>query len=205
MTSRFFIFFLSLLFLTSLTTVFGPNSDTEQFLKAYTDKLDSFRKTVVSGDVHYTLTFVPNELRLIQLFKKEFITEEEFKSSLKAGKNDALQFELSIEIPNNGMQEFLRFESDSLDYSQRVEYFAFGFEKDIHVQYDRGTFQRLQGYTFERNFGASPKGKIIIEVPNSSKADKLTFQLFDRAYTQEKIDLSFEFKDIKSLPKLKTY
>jgi hypothetical protein len=176
--------------------------DPEGYISAYNNNKSSFQKTVVDRKVQYTLSFIPDELRIIQQYRKGQIDQDEVEKRIKQNET-ALEFLLEIEIPENGFQEFLKYPADSIPYEGRVEYFAFGFGKDITVNFDKSTDQPITGYTFERNFGASPKGAISFYVNVPDKTKNVTIQFKDQVYGTQSQKIVFELNDIKALPQLK--
>lgn len=186
--------------LTAFKIPFGV--DPEGYISAYNNNKSSFQKTVVDNEINYTLSFIPDDLRVIQQYRKGQIDQNEVEKRLKH-KETTLEFLLEIEIPENGIQEFLKYPADSIPYESRVEYFAFGFGKDITVNFDKSTDQPITGYTFERNFGASPKGAISFYVNVPDKTKNVTIQFMDQVYGTQSQKIVFELNDIKALPQLK--
>ena len=69
-----------------------------------------------------------------------------------------------------------------MPYDARVEYYSFGLGKDIKVRFDRGLDQSIDGYTFERNFGMSPKGTASIFMNVPKKASTMILTIDDKVF-----------------------
>lgn len=176
--------------------------DPESYVNEYNDRKSSFQKTIIDNEVQYSFSFIPQELRIIQQYRKGLIEQDEVEKRLKQ-KETSYEFMLQIEIPENGNQEFLKYQADSISYESRVEYFAFGFSNDIIVNFDNSTDQKISGYSFERNFGASPKGTISFYIDVPDKTEKITIQFNDQVYGSQTQKVTFDLNDIKALPQLK--
>ena len=182
------------------TNCFGV--EPSQFVKAFMEIEGEFSQTEIDGIVHYHLKLIPAELRVISSVKKGVFDEqmaEEFLTRSKA----RLDFILQIQIPENGHQEFLKFESDTISYEEKVEYYAFDFQENIKVIIDGDVTSRVSDYIFERNYGSSPKGTFSFSIPYEIGDKNIEIKIDDKVYGSKENTFSFETKSIKKLPRLK--
>jgi hypothetical protein len=177
--------------------------DPATYLEMYKNLNSSIHKKLNSGKIEYSVSYITKEIQIIQAYNRGIITEQEAQKWLNDKVNEiALHFQ--IEVPSNGNQEFLKYESDSSSYEERVKYFSFGFKSDLTLVIDQNDTININDYHFERNFGISPKGTIIMsaKVPKNCKSLELIFN--DKIYGKHEQSIEFDLKDINSLPKLKT-
>ncbi|MFT5779002.1 MAG: hypothetical protein ACI837_001959 [Crocinitomicaceae bacterium] len=174
----------------------------EEYKKQYSEKVDAF--SMVSNDhgVEYSLKFVPKELQVISSYSKGVLTITEAEEWLKESENE-VRFMLQIEIPENGRQEFLKYESENYSYEDRVKYYAFDFAKDIEVWVDEKQKLELNSFNFEREFGVSPKGTMILSVNIPKNAKNLSVKFTDQVYGTDSQSFLFDLKEFNSLPRLK--
>lgn len=200
---RHIIFISAIVFITCGFIYESKGVDPKSYIEAYQSKNSILHKQLISGPIEYTVSFMTKEIQVIQAFKRGTITNEEAQVWLNK-KDNEISLLFQIEIPTNGNQEFLKFETDSSTYDERVKYFSFGFKNDLALLVDGKDTIKITDYHFERNFGISPKGTITMSTVLPKKSKKLEIIFNDRIYGKGHKSIEFDLKEISSLPKLKT-
>jgi hypothetical protein len=104
----------------------------------------------------------------------------------------------------SGQGDVLQYEADSPDeYYQRVEYFSFAMQNDLHLLSGRDTLP-CKLFHFERNYGAAPYMDFMLgfESKEGNKTDRAVIY-DDPVFTQSQIRLSIPAENIQHLPTLK--
>lgn len=177
--------------------------DPEEYIEVYQSKSAEFKKEVSDNSVVYTVSYIPKELQVIQAIRNKSVTNSEAQEWLSK-KDNEVSFIFQIEIPSNGKQEFLKMESDSVPYEQRLKYYSFNFKNDISLLVNGSKKIAINNYHFERDFGMSTKGTFTVsaEIPKNTK--RITFVFNDKIYGSMVHSIEFDFNTMKSLPQLKT-
>lgn len=174
----------------------------EAYISAFSQNKSNFRKYFSDTKLKYTLSLIPKELKLISQYKKG-ILDQQAVNKLLSTKSNEIDFILELELPENGNQAFLKFQSDSLDYEGRLKYYAFSFLKDIKVLNENKDEISISAFNFERNFGASPKATFTFSIAPNKRDKKITLQINDQVYGQSMAHFEFNIKQLRSLPRLK--
>lgn len=189
-------------------TCFGFTSimcgvDPAVYLEEYQLQSGEFKKEVSDNSVIYTVSYIPKEIQVIQAVRNKSVTNSEAQQWLN-NKDNEVSFIFQIEIPSIGKQEFLKMESDSIPYEQRLKYFSFNFKNDMSLLVNGSEKIAFNNFHFERDFGMSPKGTFTVSaiLPKSTK--RIEFVFHDKIYGSKEHSIEFDFKKMKSLPQLKT-
>ena len=98
-------------------------------------------------------------------------------------------------------QEFLKKDNPNYSYDERLEYYAFEFQKHIQVMNDKEE-NLLQNFIFERDFGLKTYGTFILRVKKTKDAS-IQLKWEDHVYGQEKLQLEIDLRTFHELPQLK--
>jgi len=172
--------------------------DPEAFMEHVKKNSSQFKEQIINKDIHYTLLYVPVELKVIQGYQNGMLSPIEAENLLKEG-NKSLKFIFQIEIPDHGRREFMTYRPDSISYDNRVKYYAFEFIRDISFKSHNGADLKIINYHFERDYGISPRGTFTLEVENPS-TQKVEFTFNDKVFSKEELRIKLE---VPKLPKLK--
>lgn len=162
------------------------NSKLINELKAnYRAHLVDFQRNNTDGKLLISCAYLP--LELIH-GKKEEIEK----------KNKEIVFQLQLKSPS--VSEFLKEESDSMDFTERVVYYASAFKNDIELYVD-GVKKPILMYAFERSFnlGAPAKCLISFKLPERSKTLKIIIR--DKIYDKSTDAFEFDLKIIREFEK----
>lgn len=173
----------------------------DKYISKVNEVQDKLVQTKHSGVGTYTLRLVPGALRVIQLYKNKHISATQAQEMLAESYN-RYDFILQLEIPENGMREFMTFDNGRDSYEAKVKYFSFGFWDDIKYKSSNGTWVKVGAYNFERSFGLSPKGTMLFSVASSVAYKTLVIEIHDRIFGEAAIQFDFDLKYFKKLPKL---
>ena len=105
---------------------------------------------------------------------------------------------------NSGQGDVLQFGAGSTDeYYQRVEYFSFGLQNDLHLLAGADTLP-CKLFHFERNYGAAPYIDFMLgfEEKTDNHFDR-TVIYDDRVYSDSLIRLTIPAERIQQIPSLK--
>ena len=192
---------ISIVFLATLGCAWRKPVSPSKYIDKVNDVQDMLAQTKYSGSGQYTLILVPGALRVIHLYKSKHITVVQAQEML-ADSYSRYDFMLQIEIPENGMREFMAFENGKDTYESKVKYFSFGFAEDIKFQASNGSWVKVGTYNFERNFGLSPKGTMLFSVAKEAADKTLKIEIQDRIFGVDAMQFEFDLKYINKLPKL---
>jgi hypothetical protein len=173
--------------------------DPIDFQKYVRENGNSFKKLLIHEDIHYSIVYLPEELKIIHDFNNRIITREEAWQELKNSKNQ-LTLLFQIEIPENGRQEFLKYRPDSVSYEQRIKYYSFDFQKDISITDSKGSIMKINTFHFEREFGLSGKGTFTLILNKETKVEQLNILFNDEIFGGKELEMKLP---IPQLPKLK--
>ena len=185
-------------------TMFCDRLNPEEY-RSFMRKNKSNLQHVSEGDISkYKVSFIPQELTIINALDKEVMSPKEAENSLDQ-KNQDFNFLLQITVPENGRKEFLTYPSGDTDYKSRLLYYSFDMKNDIKV-YINGKEIPLNYYQFERDFGLSAQGTISFSVEGIPyrKIDLLEIQIKDEVYGRELHEIVFDADFIQNLPELKS-
>jgi hypothetical protein len=111
----------------------------------------------------------------------------QLRVAVQSGNSDVLQYAVANEA----------------EYYQRVSYFSFGFQHDLHLLIGNDTLP-CKLFHFERNYGSAPYMDFMIgfEVPLESQQDR-TLLYYDIIYAQRVFALTIPFANLNRIPNLK--
>lgn len=190
-----------ILFLIMTSFIWKEKVLPDEYVQSYSANKTLFVKSVEGKDVMYTAKMIPAELRVIYQFKRGQINVEEAKELVESRKGE-VEFILELEIPSNGNNEFLKAESDTMNYDERLSYFAFDFKEDIKIWIDNHVIT-LTDYHFERDFGVSPKGTFTFSVMTQKNEKTLIIEIDNKVYGDRIQAIEFDLSSLKTLPRLK--
>jgi hypothetical protein len=165
---------------------------------------NGFKKQKSINDLLFTLQFKPYEYIVCLEEQKEHIADSTLKKKI-AELNEMQYYDLKISL-KEGVGELLKYRLNTAqEYTDRVNYFAFGMQKDIKMVEGNDTIP-CELYHFERSFDASPNSTILLGFPvksNSSSTEK-TLLVYDKTFNTGMVKFTFSKDELKKLPKLKT-
>lgn len=172
----------------------------EKFITEFNKKSDKLHFTIkTKNDVLYEFFLIPDELRTISDYKKGLINAKEVSSRLNY--SDEFSILLKLHVPSLVKQEFLKKDNPNYSYDERLEYYAFEFQKHIQVMNDKEE-NLLQNFIFERDFGLKTYGTFILRV-KKTKGTSIHLKWEDHVYGQEKLELEIDLRTFHELPQLK--
>lgn len=114
-------------------------------------------------------------------------------------------YDLKIKLINSEGELLKHDLSSSSEYQKRVEYFAFGLEKDIRLVNGKDSI-RCSMFHFERSYEAAPYCTILLGFKSleNNKNAQLTLVLEDKIFSKGIIKFTFNKSNFERIPKLKT-
>lgn len=168
------------------------------------DAQHGFRKEKAIGDLTFSAQFKPFEY-IVCLEEKKNELADSLVRLMVSELNEMQYYDLKITL-NKSEGELLKYKLTSAQqYTDRVNYFAFGLQNDIQLIEGSDTLPCTL-YHFERTFDASPACILLLGFPidrHKVPADK-TLVLYDRTFNSGLIKFTFSKDQLKKLPKLKT-
>jgi len=176
----------------------------EEFEATYRANIDSYKKAVHLDLVDYEILFVPNEIRFIKMAKRNTVSATEEEAFYEAHEN---HYEFLLQLSNPKYTgEFIQIPyDDQTSYEQRLSYYSFEMEKDLKFVVDEKDTLSITDYTFERNFGASPKVSILIGLHYPKKFTQIELLVDNQMIPHNTVGFSFLSSDLHALPTLKKY
>lgn len=178
--------------------------DVRSYVQWVQNEENGFKKEKVIDDFTFAVQFKPFEYIVCLEEKKDELHDTAVKKKIL--ELNAMQYyDLKISL-TEGEGELLKHKLNSAQqYNDRVNYFAFGMQKDIQLVEGKDTIS-CELYHFERSFDASPASVILLGFPISDKniSDEKTLLVYDRTFNTGLVKFTFNKKDLKNLPKLKT-
>lgn len=166
------------------------------------DPKNGLKKEKEIKDIVFNLLYQPAEYIICQDRKKESITSDELKKELDAH-SELEYYNLKIAAKDaNG--ELLKYNLDrGADYKERVDYYAFQFEKDIKLITGTDTIP-CSIFHFERTYDVAPYSSFLFafKIPAKSKGKDRTIIIDDKIFNKGTVKFFFSEKRIKTLPKL---
>jgi len=166
------------------------------------DPKNGLQKEKQIKDLIFSLLYQPAEYVICQDRKKESISSEELKKELDAH-SELEYYNLKIGAKDyNG--ELLKYDLESgHDYKERVEYYAFKFEKDIKMVVGIDTVP-CSIFHFERTFDVAPYSSFLLgfKIPLKNKGKDRTIVIDDKIFNKGTVKFLFSEKRISTLPKL---
>jgi hypothetical protein len=193
---HFILIIVSCLVLSS----FKRSSSPDEFITCFLKNQFDFQKSFNDKNASYTLIYFPNELQYINALKNNLMTENEALVWLKESRK-RMTFNLKIELTKSNL-EFLKFDNDSLNYEQKINYYSFYFLNDIEIFTDNKKKLKVENFHFERNFGTSRKGDFTFSIDVPKKYRKMEVIITDKIIGTQKVYFEFEREKINALPKL---
>jgi len=168
----------------------------------YVQELKKDASSVISktiGDITYSLIYKPLDYMVLTEAKDP--TEAEY-IELKKEYSNLEYYTLEIMIKDFN-DEILKYRTPSQEeYAQKVEYYSFGFQKDIFEIIDRDTLPCVS-YHFERNYGISPKIRFNLAFASSASEMDRTVYINNPYLNTGPVKMTFMKKDLNNLPVLK--
>lgn len=168
-----------------------------------TDEQHGLKVEKTIDNLVYTAQYKPCNYVICEEERKQEIPDTTVKSKQK--ELDGMQYiDLKIAL-KTGQGELLKYNLASVDqYQDRVNYFAFGMQKDIQLVEGRDTLNCLL-FHYERVYDLAPYGTFMLGFPlgKEPKGDK-TLLIFDHGFNTGIVKLFFDGRGIKYLPQLQT-
>lgn len=172
----------------------------ERYGQWITDNQGQLTAQATQKDFSYRLSYLPADWLAV----REAGTESNGRLARTRNEYAGLEyFRLRIAL-QSGQGDVLQFKAGNTDeYYQRVEYYSFGFQNDIHLLAGRDTLPcRL--FHFERNYGAAPYLDFMIgfETTPGNNFDR-TVIVQDRVFSDSLLNLTIPNETIQRIPILK--
>jgi len=165
---------------------------------------NGFRKEKTIKDLTFSAQFKPYEY-IVCLEEKQHELADSIVKKRVSELKDMQYYDLRISL-NNAQSELLKHDlSSAQQYQERVNYFAFGMQRDIQLVEGTDTLPCAM-YHFERSFDVSPVSVFLLGFPirNGETPEDKTLLVYDRIFNTGLIKFTFSKKELKNLPKLKT-
>ncbi len=166
------------------------------------DPKNGLQKEKEINDLIFSLLYQPAEYVISEDRKKENISAEELKTELDAH-SELEYYNLKIGAKNyNG--ELLKYDlNNGHEYKDRVEYYAFKFEKDIMLIAGNDTLP-CSIFHFERTFDVAPYSSFLLgfKIPSKDKNKDRSIVIDDKIFNKGTVKFFFSEKRIGTLPKL---
>lgn len=156
------------------------------------------------NDITFSVQYKPLEYIVCIEERKPEIEDSIVKQKVNE-LSDMQYFDLRISL-NEGAGELLKYKLTSQQqYSQRVDYFAFGMQKDIILVEGKDTIPCAL-YHFERAYDVTPTSTFLLGFNLSKKvsSENKTLIIYDRTFNKGMIKIAFDKNELEKLPKLKT-
>lgn len=172
------------------------------YVKWVEDPKNGLRKEKEIKDIIFSLLYQPAEYIICEDRKKESISSEELKKELD-DHSELEYYNLKIGAKDAG-SELLKYKlSNGGEYTKRVDYYAFKFEKDIELVAGDDTIP-CSIFHFERAFDVAPYSSFLIgfKIPAKCKNKDRTIIIEDKIFNKGIVKFLFSEKRINKLPKL---
>lgn len=165
---------------------------------------NGFRKEKTIKDLTFSAQFKPYEYIVCLEEKRHELADSIVRKRVSELK-DMQYYELRISSNKAGGELLKRELSSAQQYQERVNYFAFGMQRDIQLVEGTDTLPCVM-YHFERSFDVSPESVFLLGFPirNGETQEDKTLLVYDRTFNTGLIKFTFSKKALKNLPKLKT-
>ncbi|HPI85880.1 MAG TPA: hypothetical protein PLR01_05870 [Bacteroidales bacterium] len=168
------------------------------------DPDNGFKKEKTINNLTFSAQFKPYEYIVCLEEKKDILPDSLVRRKVGELK-DMQYYDLKISLKEFA-GELLKYQlTSSQQYTERVNYFAFGMQHDIHLVEGTDTLA-CELYHFERTFDAAPTSTILLgfHISNQKTAENKTLLFYDRTFNTGLIKFTFRTQELKNLPKLKT-
>lgn len=174
----------------------------KEFLSWVIDEENGLTKKKKISDIDYKIAYLPAEQMAYMELKNEPYTEEKFNSTLQNYKNMSY-FNFRIEL-NSQSGEVLKYNLNSAQhYSERINYLAFGMQKDIFMIQNGDTlFSGL--YHFERIYDLAPYATVMLAFDDKKfkKENEFSIVFNDHLFNKGYIKYNYKPNQIIDLPNL---
>jgi hypothetical protein len=173
------------------------------YVKWVEDAQNGLNKEKQIGEMIYSAQYKPYNYVICEQERQPTIADSTVRKDMSQLGN-MQYFNLKISL-GGGQGELLKYNLSSREeYDGRVNYFAFGMQKDIELVDGSDTLPCLL-YHYERIYDVAPSATFLLGFApgKSSKSDR-TLILFDKGFKKGIIKFYFEAKAINILPQLQT-
>lgn len=164
------------------------NPNTKELKDYYRNHLETFNKKDLNGKLQIQCGYFP-----IQLIQKNT------SKNSKGSKSREYTFQLLISSENKS--DFLKVETDTLSFEEKVVYYSFELQKEIKLIADGKNIGNPNLYSFERSFntGAPSRSLMNLMIPKGTK--KLEIIVNDKIYDKVENRFVFDMQTIESFDK----
>ncbi|MEY4573766.1 MAG: hypothetical protein RLZ10_3072 [Bacteroidota bacterium] len=179
--------------------VFSP----KEFAGWVQGKESTLKKEQIVGSFVFSALYKPHEYIICMEERNENLADTTLKRKV-AEIEEMEYYDLKIEL-TNGKNEILKYELESpQQYTNRVNYYAFGMQRDIKLVVDGKDSISCDLYHFERAYDVVPFVKIVIGFKKVDTYKEKTLVFNDNVFGAGDIKLRFTKKELRNVPKLKT-
>lgn len=175
--------------------------DGSDYIKCVEDPSGAFRTEKEMDGLVFRMQYCPVEYMLMNDQRSVDVLSKDLEQRKKEDEN-MLFFKLRLSSNTNDVLGY-RATSDQ-EYSDRGQYFSFGFEEDIVLVTGADTLSPCE-YHFERTYGISPNADFILAFHTDSPVrDDFQVIIDDKIYNTGLLKFTYNYKDIHNIPQLKT-
>lgn len=174
----------------------------EKWLQEIENESNSYRKTIVTGDLIYTFQYKPHEY----IAMKEVSSLDILKLTLAERKRKLAKtvwFNIYIKSKHDNINPLKRNASGNGEYEQRLNYFLVNAEKNFSLKYN-GVEMQMASYFFENNYGLTPSDAMIIGfyIPDEIPSKELILEYEDKLYDNGILKIKLTTDDLLNIPTL---
>lgn len=177
---------------------------TQDYIAWVRDVDNGLKKEKTIDDLLFSVQYKPYEYIVCLEEKKEALQDSLVKKKTEELSNmQYYDFKISL---TEGSGELLKHQITSpQQYDQRINYFAFGMQKDIQLVEGTDTLP-CSLYHFERTYDIAPSSTCLLGFPVNTKksSTEKTLLVYDRTFNKGLLKFTFFTDALKKQPKLKT-
>ena len=177
--------------------------DPAEYIEWMRNEDNGFRKEKTVDDLTFTVQYKTQEYIACIEQRGDPLPDSILKRKSKELEGmEYYDFKISM---NDGAGELLKYKLETnQQYNDRVNYFAFGMQKDIVLMDGKDSIP-CGLYHFERAYDVSPTAVVLLGFPASKKnnSDK-TLIVYDRTFNKGTLKFMFKANELNNKPKLQT-
>lgn len=177
----------------------------EEYVQWVQDEQYPLTKEKKIDELVFSARYKPHEYIICQEERKNEIPDSVMKKKV-AEIEDMEYYDLKIEL-EDGSGELLKHNLSGgvAQYDERVKYFAFGMQKDVHMVVDGKDTVECGLFHFERGYNVVPYAKFMLGFPKQDKkVNKRMLVFHDKVFQKGIIKFHFTAEELKNIPQLKT-
>lgn len=170
----------------------------DEYIEWMENPENGLKITRIIGDIEFILQYKPIDYILAkEQMQKKMTKEEKEKRMMELGEMQYYHLTYSLKEGNADILKY-NLTGDS-EYQERVYYFSFGHQENIHLAEGRDTLP-CELFHFERYYGLSPKMSFSLGFKKTSKADDKQLMILDEVYGSGPVKFTISSADIENIP-----